>query len=262
MTNVSQTIAGGTPTAATNGTTRLASIKVITADTFNVTLTTNKVNLIGSIRDHDADGDSAILSIDKNYDLNNNGTVDFRTPGDYKYGFEAFTTANTPGYNSADNNGTYTQSIDTTKLSEGYHYVTARDSVIRANEPAIFSDFKQTIYVDRLKPVSAVASFVPWDQNNTQNSRSDGPVGRSDRNPGAGADRSAREQDRCADPGRRRDEQLERIADRSRSIQVWLFQCEQRQSRVHHRDPRDHRQLQHSAHQREFCQHQPRRRAG
>src|SRR4029078_10150717 len=37
--------------------------------------------------------------------------------------------------------------------------------------PAVFTDFKQTIYVDRLKPISAIASFEPFarDPNTTQN---------------------------------------------------------------------------------------------
>jgi len=134
-------------------------VKVITANTFGVELRTNKVNLLGTIRDHDADGDLAHLRIDEGVDINNNGTVDFRTPGTTTYGFEPFAAAQ-PGYNTADNNGTFTQTINTTNLSEGYHYLTARAYRHRASGPEIFTDFKQAIYVDRLKPVSAVNAFA------------------------------------------------------------------------------------------------------
>jgi hypothetical protein len=159
LSNVAQTLPGGTATdPVSNGTTRLADVKVITADNFAVTLKTNKVNLLGSIRDHDADGDNALLSIDSGLDVNGNGTVDFRTPGDYKYGYENFTTLKQPGYTSADNNGTYTQNIDATALSEGYHYIGAIAFRHRDSGPAIFTDWKQTIYVDRLPPVVAIDS--------------------------------------------------------------------------------------------------------
>src|SRR5207302_2073462 len=63
LSNVAQTLAGGTPTAATNGTMRLADIKVIKGDTFQVQLNTNAVNLLGNpvYREKDADGDNALL---------------------------------------------------------------------------------------------------------------------------------------------------------------------------------------------------------
>jgi hypothetical protein len=170
LSNVAQTLSGGTATAATNGTTRLSAIKVITGSSFDVTLNTNKVNLLGTIRDHDADGDTALLSIDGALDVNGNGTVDFRTPGATNYGFDNFTTVNQPGYTSVDNNGTFGQTINATNFSEGYHYITARAFRHRnAGEPAIFRDFKQTIYVDRLKPVSDVVSFLPWDSSHPEN---------------------------------------------------------------------------------------------
>ncbi|CAN5709751.1 hypothetical protein BH09PLA1_BH09PLA1_20510 [soil metagenome] len=168
LTNVGTTLVGGTPTALTNGTTRLADVKVVNADSFDVTLRTNKVNLLGSIRDHDADGDLAQLRIDGGIDINGNGTVDFRAPAATTYGYETFASA-TPGYSSADNNGTYTQSVDATTLSEGYHYITARAYRHRASGPEIYTDFKQSIYVDRLKPVSAIDHFTEWDPAANEN---------------------------------------------------------------------------------------------
>lgn len=165
LTNVAQTLAGGTPTAATNAVTRLNDIKVIKTDAFQVQLNTTAVNLLGNpaFREKDADGDNALLRIDDGFDVNNNGHIDYTTPGPTNYGFEEFTTIHTPGYFAASGNGAYAQSIDTTKLSEGMHFITARAYRHRSDGgPAIFTDFKQSIYVDRFKPVSAVVSFDPF----------------------------------------------------------------------------------------------------
>lgn len=179
VSNVSTTIAPDA-NAGANGTSRITPIKVINQNSFTVTLNTNAVNLLGSIRDHDADGDNAILKIDGGLDLNNNGHVDHVTarfhdnnypntpqyadktiPNTLDYGFEEFTTTHTPGYTSANNNGVYAQNIDATQLSEGYHYIESRafrhrDANIEgANVPAIWSSFKDVIYIDRLPPNSA-----------------------------------------------------------------------------------------------------------
>ena len=63
------------------------------------------------------------------------------------------------------------QSIDTTKLTDGYHYVDVR--VFRhsdsSNAPAIYTDYKDTIYVDLHKPVSTINSFAPTTAGVTQN---------------------------------------------------------------------------------------------
>ncbi|HEY7087847.1 MAG TPA: dockerin type I domain-containing protein [Tepidisphaeraceae bacterium] len=148
--------------AFANATKRLADVSAITANAFDITLRTNKVNLLDNpaFRDHDADGDNALLKIDDGLDLNGNGVVDNTAPGETSYGFENFVTLRQPGYTSADNNGTYTQTIDVANLSEGYHYLTARAYRHRDDGgPAIFTDWRKTIYVDRLPPNSTVASF-------------------------------------------------------------------------------------------------------
>ena len=165
LTNVAQTLAGGMPTAATNGTTRLADVRVITGNSFQVQLNTNVVNLLGNaaFHDKDADGDNALLRIDDGFDANKNGHVDYTNPASTSYAFEEFTTTHNPGYSSASGNGSYAQTIDASQLSEGMHFVTARAYRHRSDGgPAIFTDFKETIYVDRLKPVSAVESFKPY----------------------------------------------------------------------------------------------------
>ncbi|HLX60581.1 MAG TPA: Ig-like domain-containing protein [Planctomycetota bacterium] len=162
LTNVAFTIAGGTPTAATNGTTRINDMEVITADSFQVKLTTIPVNLLGSIREREADGDNALIRIDEGIDVNGNGRVDYTTPGATNYGFEEFVTQHNPGYFDPNGNGTYVQTIDATKLSEGMHFITVRCYRHRDDGgPAIFTDFRQTIYVDRKPPLSAIDSFNP-----------------------------------------------------------------------------------------------------
>ena len=145
-----------------NGTTRLADLDVVKSDSFQVQLNTNAVNLLGSIRDRPADGDNALLKLDGGVDVNGNGHVDFVTPGTVEYGFEQFTTAHSPGYFNASGNGSYAQNIDTTRLSEGMHYLEViafrhRDD----GGPAVYSDWKQAVYIDRLPPNSGIDSFDP-----------------------------------------------------------------------------------------------------
>jgi len=162
LTNVASVLAGGTPTDATNGTVRVNNIDVITADSFQVKLQTIPVNLLGSVREKPADGDNALIRIDGGIDVNGNGHVDYTTPGTTSYGFEEFVTQHNPGYFDPNGNGTYVQTVDATKLSEGVHFITVRCYRHRDDGgPAIFTDFRQTIYVDRKKPVVALASFSP-----------------------------------------------------------------------------------------------------
>ena len=169
ISNVSSVLAGKTPNATTstnlpydNGTTRLTNISVIKSNTFSATLNTNQVNLLGSYRDKPADGDNALIKLDGGVDLNGNNAVDYTTPNSAQYGFENFTTTHSPGYFNTNGNGVYMQSIDLTNLADGYHYLTARAFRHRDDGgPAIYSDFKQVIYLDRFKPLSAFDSFNP-----------------------------------------------------------------------------------------------------
>lgn len=169
LSNVSSVMAGQTPNAGTstnlpydNGTTRLTNISVIKSNTFSATLNTNQVNLLGFYRDQPADGDNALIKMDGGVDLNGNGSVDYTTPNSPAYGFENFTTTHSPGYYNTNGNGVYVQNIDASNLADGYHYITARAFRHRDDGgPAIYSDFKQVIYLDRFKPVSAVDSFNP-----------------------------------------------------------------------------------------------------
>jgi hypothetical protein len=141
----------------------LADVRVVTGDAFGVNLATNAVSLLGSIRDRNADGDNALVKIDEGLDLNRNGRVDFTAPGNAAYGFEEFTgsgSTRSPGLFNSDGNGRYALSVDAAALSEGYHHLTVRAFRHRTDGgPAVYQDFKETIYVDRLKPVSSINSF-------------------------------------------------------------------------------------------------------
>jgi glycosidase len=163
LTNVDHVIPGQTPTAATNGTAVLANIDAITAATFNIQVNTNNVNLLGNPAFHDqnANGDFACFKIDGGVDVTGNGFVS-TNPGDPSYGFQGFTTTNNPGYFSSNGNGLYAQTINTSKLSSGLHYIDVRVYRHRnGSEPAIWTDFKQAIYVDNGPAVTALISFLP-----------------------------------------------------------------------------------------------------
>jgi hypothetical protein len=155
---------GGDTAAYNNAMTRLSSIPIVKGNSFTVSLNTSSVTLdnYGTLyRDKPADGDNALLKIDAGLNVNGNANVDFTDPAnDVVYGFEQFVNTRLPGYTSVNGAGTYSQSIDTTNLSEGYHYLTARAFRFRNDGgPAVFTDFKSTVYVDRFAPTSAIDSF-------------------------------------------------------------------------------------------------------
>jgi glycosidase len=163
ITNVSHVIPGQTPTSSTNGTAVLSSIDAITASSFQIQLNTNNVNLLGNpaFHDQDANGDNALFKIDGGVDVTGNGFVS-TNPGDVSYGFQQFTTVHNPGYFTADGNGQYVQTIDTSKLSSGMHYITVRAFRHRSDGgPPIFTDFTQAIYVDHGPTISAIVSLKP-----------------------------------------------------------------------------------------------------
>jgi glycosidase len=153
------TLTGAGP-AATAATAVIGDVDVINNDTFTVRLDTNAVTLPDGFRDLNADGDFAALKIDQGIDVNGNGGVDFTAPGSTTYGFENFTTLNSPGFGSPTGDGAYEQTVDATQLAEGYRFITTRAFRRRTDGgPAIYSDFKRVVYIDRLPPDSAVDSL-------------------------------------------------------------------------------------------------------
>ncbi len=177
-TDLARVLPGQTPTAATNGTARLSDLPIVTGDTLTVRLETNAVRLLGTIRDRHADGDQALLKIDGGIDVNDLAGVDHTAAG-MAYGFEAFRDTNQPGFFDPAGQGLYEQSVDVTQLSEGVHFLTARafrhrdPATFTDNDPtlagdggpAVFTDFREAVYVDRLPPAAAVLSFEPYGAN-------------------------------------------------------------------------------------------------
>ncbi|MFM8498301.1 MAG: autotransporter-associated beta strand repeat-containing protein [Planctomycetia bacterium] len=171
ISNVAGVLAGdATPTNNfENGTQRQSDVSVITADSFNLRLQTREVRLLGSdsLRDVWADGDNAVFKINGGLDINGNGRVDFTTPNSVVYGFETFGTKSSPfvgpqGLSGPRGDGEFLQTVDATRLDEGYHYITARAFRHRIdNGPPVFSEWKEVIYVDREKPVSSYDSNKP-----------------------------------------------------------------------------------------------------
>jgi alpha-amylase len=157
--DAASTIAGA-GSASTSAIATIGDVDVINTNTFTVRLDTTAVTLPDSFRDFDADGDLAVIKIDQGIDVNNSGIVDYTTPGTVTYGFDNFTTVNTPGFGSPTGDGVYEQTVDATELSEGYHFITTRAFRHRIDGgPAVFNDFKRVVYVDLLAPDTAVDSF-------------------------------------------------------------------------------------------------------
>jgi len=166
LTNVASLMAGRTNPAngRENGQFRQTAVSVIRANSFDIRLETEPVRLLGdnSLRDRDADGDEALLRIDAGLDVNGNGSVDFRTPGTTEYGFERFVTKRDPLIRNGNpasppGDGEFRQTVDATKLAEGMHYITVQAYRRQpAGSPAVFSQFRKVIYVDRQPPVAAV----------------------------------------------------------------------------------------------------------
>jgi hypothetical protein len=173
LTNVASVLPGRLNPAndRENGTLRQAEINVVRADSFEVLLRTKPVRLLGSndLRDVDADGDEALLRLDGGLDVNGNGQVDFRKSGTDEYGFERFVTKRSPLIGNHDiraprGDGEFRQIINAARLAEGPHFLTVR--VYRhqpAGSPAVYSEFRKVIYIDRTPPVAEFDSLHPAD---------------------------------------------------------------------------------------------------
>ncbi len=167
LTNVSQVLLGGDANE-TDGTisasVRLTDLPVIQADSFEVRLETQAVNLLGSLRDRQADGDNAVIKVNGGLDVNGNGFVDLVQPDSVVYGYEQFTDVRSPGFDAADGNGVYAQNIDATALPEGENYITVR-AFRQGGSVPVFSDFRQVVYVDRLEPEVALDETIAFDSS-------------------------------------------------------------------------------------------------
>lgn len=171
LTHVASTFGGSTASpsdpnvAYENGTQLNSTVDVIKTTTTQLSLNTNIANLLGYYRDHPSDGDNAILKVDGGIDVAGSGQLYTDPNNQVTYGFEQFNTLSSPGYfanNGAGGNGQYLQNIDVSKLGQGYHYITVEAFRHRDDGgPAVYTDWKQTIYVDLAPPNSAPVSFAP-----------------------------------------------------------------------------------------------------
>ncbi|MGO8903605.1 MAG: hypothetical protein ACLQU5_35470 [Isosphaeraceae bacterium] len=148
LTGVDHTEPGADPATA-GPTALLADVSVIKGSSFQVKLQTTAVTLTGNVRDGDADGDNALIKVDGGRDINGNGAVDFRAPGDTDYGFEMFRDKSSPRIGpGAPGDGEFIQTIDATKLEKGLHFIEVRAFRHRTDGgPAIFTSLKKVISI-------------------------------------------------------------------------------------------------------------------
>jgi alpha-amylase len=175
-----------------NGINRNASVDVIDADTtpsFTLSLNTVEANLpVTSTQvyhDQDADGDNAQFTIDGGtITVAANGVTsttpgangEITTPGNTSYGYQDFASSS-PGYFNANGNGAYSQTIDTAGLSIGYHYieVIAFRHNSNTSAPPVYSDWYETLYVDRGTPSASIGTVSSISSSEQQfNVQSDG----------------------------------------------------------------------------------------
>ncbi len=169
VTNVAGTFGGVIPNSSDsniayeNGTDVVSTIDVIKSSTFQVQLNTVVANLLGYYRYHNADGDNAIIKVDGGIDVAGTNGLFTDPSNTVNYGFEGFSTLSQPGYSAnggAGGNGSYAQTITTSQLGQGYHYITVEAFTHRTDGgPAVYTDWKQTVYVDTAPANSAVVSF-------------------------------------------------------------------------------------------------------
>ena len=124
-----------------------------------------------------------MIRIDDGMNLNSSPGIDRHEPGRHLRTASKtspilgrpVTSDNGSGVNVGTGTGVYIQNIDTTQLAEGRHYVTVRAYRHRsavATATPVFTDFKRTIYVDRLEARCRQSSAIdPYasDPNNPNN---------------------------------------------------------------------------------------------
>jgi len=160
LTNVAATIApdsASTPAFRR----RLTPLSVITADTFQIQLTTTNGDP-GAANNNNAD-DNAVFRINEGYDdWNGNGISDLDYTNGVAPGYEQFVTQRQPLAGTANTQGLYKQTIDATRLDEGVNYLSViafrkRDNI----DGPLFRDFRTAVFIDRLPPQVQVTTPCP-----------------------------------------------------------------------------------------------------
>ncbi len=148
--NVASTIPADATGAAVRR--RMASIPVITASAFDLTLTT--INGDSGAGNNDNADDNAVFRFNQGYqDLNASGGVDIDYTSDVVGGYEQFVTQHQPLAGTGNTNGIYRQTIDAGLLPEGVNYVSVAAFRKRGTgEAALFREFRAVVYIDRQCP--------------------------------------------------------------------------------------------------------------
>jgi hypothetical protein len=144
---------------------RMTPISVITADSFQIQLTTSNGDtaIIGQAgANNNADGNAA-FRIDQGFtDWNANGSVDFPYTDGAVPGYEIFSTVNNPlhGKSQFVTQGQYAQTIDATQLDEGIHYLSVVAFRHRSPTQApLFREFRKVFYIDRAPPTASITNL-------------------------------------------------------------------------------------------------------
>ncbi len=148
-TNVVSTIAPD-PVQAPAYLRRLSAVPVITANSFDLVLTTTQADPLDPNTD-----DNAIFRFNRGFvDLNGNGMVDIGPGAAIGAGFEQFLTVNQPLFGSGQQQGQYVQTINAGLLPEGYNYVSVLAFRKRgAGEDPLPREFRSVVYIDRAGPL-------------------------------------------------------------------------------------------------------------
>jgi len=147
---------------------RLNAVPVISANSFQIQLTTTNGDA-GAANNDNAD-DNALFRINAGYqDWNASGGFDIPSTHPVTPGYEEFTTLRQPLANTANTNGLYHQTIDSTLLEEGMNYIAVAAFRKRnLNEAPLFREFRQPIYIDRFDPTATLLDQGPLPENTIQ----------------------------------------------------------------------------------------------
>jgi hypothetical protein len=128
---------------------RLNDIPVVTADSFTLRLDTTQADPLDPNTD-----DNAIFRINQgNQDWNGNAVVDISPLTPVIGAYEQFVTERRPLFGSGQPTGLYRQTIDATRLDEGFHYISTITFRKRpAGSTPLFREVREVLYVDREPP--------------------------------------------------------------------------------------------------------------
>lgn len=127
---------------------RLATMQVVRGESLVLQLDTQQTDPLDPAVD-----DNAMFKINSGYtDFNNNGQIDFDINTVIVAGYEQFLTTNQPLANGGAA-GLYQQTIDSTQLDDGIHYLSVIAFKQRPGGTApLFREWRQAFYVDNIPP--------------------------------------------------------------------------------------------------------------